>query len=681
MSSSKHSSGGPLFPSLSVAPRLRWWRLACLLLALPFGTGLNAQVLDPSTPLTPREGDPNFDPNENRRARAQEQREEILDTFGIFLYQVDNPNVEKNWRDSLLDGFQLYEPDRKVAYDYATIGQRGGAAYPLRYTPITRRGTAIGLRQFDLYTLNGENLDYYRLEHPFTYLGYVRESEQEDYWVKAKFSRNFADGVNLILDYTRISQQGTQDQYPGQNLRNTHVGTGLSVRPSGSRYSGFFSFTANTYEQLQNGGIVAESFANIGNGGEVDNIRNLTPYLENTRLRHSNRELMATQYLQFGGQRDSLSGLERRAFTLRHRLRYDASRYRVTSEATEQDTANFYRRFPALLIDPRGVRNQISHRVLENDFSISTFRRGQSGNRASVQRDVLELGLTHLYHRILQDGDSTVNNLLAHGKIGLRPNDRLNLLISGQLNIVGQVGDYRIEGEGTLDLGVGGVLELRALNQLYAPDLVQQVYRLNGETLWNNRFGKVLEARLEGAYTLPLVRIRAGLAYTLLTNYVYFNAEGVPTQASDVNSLLQLTAERDFSFGRWRVANRVLLQEVDQDVFRLPRLYGEHSFYYAGKWFKVLNVNVGFDLRYASGFRPYYYNPVVQQFQLQEGQSTGFQYQIDPFFSMRVTRFRFFIKYNQLNTTWDAERLLYLVADHPYPDAAIRFGVTWRLLD
>lgn len=654
-----------------------------LLFALFFlsGTVLFGQILDPSSDGRPRSGDPDFDASTDRRAGPQEQRETIVDTFGIFNYLVDNPNSENSWRDSLLDQFQRYEPDRKPDFDYATTGTRGGAAYPLRYQPITRTGTTVGFRQFDLYQLTGENLEYYRLEHPFTYLGHVRESEQEDNWTTAKFSRNFAAGVNLLLDYTRISQQGTQDQYPNQNLRNTHVATAMSIRPPGSRYSGFFSFAANTYEQLQNGGVIDSSFLNNVDGGEVNNLQNLETFLEETRLRYSYRELMATQYLQFGGKRDSLTGNERRAFTLRHRFRLDSRRYRVSAEETTTDTSAFFRRFPDMYTDIRGVRNQIEHRIIENDITLSTFRRGQSGDRATVQKDVLEAGLTHQLHRIQQDGDSTVNNLIAHARIGLRPSDRLSLLVNAQLNLVGQTGDYRLSGEGTLDLGKAGKLELKALNQLYAQDVVTQNFRLNGENVWNNDFGKTLELRLEGAYTLPVVKIRAGLAYSLLTDYVYFNAEGRPEQSNGVNSLLQLTAERDFSFGRWNLNNRLLLQEADQDVFRLPRLYGEHSFYYSGKWFKVLNVNLGFDIRYASGFRPYYYNPVVQQFQLQEDRQTGFQYQIDPFFSMRVTRFRFFAKYVQLNNLWNSDGLLYLTSDYPYPDEALRLGVSWRLLD
>jgi len=221
------------------------WTLTLLLLTLACTSG-RAQIIDPSSPTRPVQGDPDFDAGEERRAGPQDQRAAIVDTFGIFTYRVDNPNSENSWRDSLLDQFQRYEPNRKVAFDWATIGQQGGAAYRLRYEPIRRYGTEIGLRQFDLYQVEGRTLDYYRLQYPFTYLNYFRGSEQEDYQVNAKFSRNFADGVNLLVDYTRLSQQGRNDQYPGQNLRNTHVATGLSIRPSGSRYSGFFSFAANT---------------------------------------------------------------------------------------------------------------------------------------------------------------------------------------------------------------------------------------------------------------------------------------------------------------------------------------------------------------------------------------------------------------------------------------------------
>ncbi len=648
-----------------------------MLLLLLCGTCVHAQILDPSETGRLDPDDPDYDASSARRGSPQQQRVIEPDTFGIYLYGADNPNREVSFSDSLLSGFQQYEPDRRVPFDYATLGQLGSAAYPLRYEPEYRRGLEIGMRQFDLYRLNVENLDFYRLQRPFTYLRYLRGSEQQDGMLETRFSRNFADGVNLLLGYDRIFQVGEQDQYPGTAVRNTNVAVGISVRPSGSRYSGYFSYVANTFENEQNGGIAEFQETDIG---EIDNPGVLTPYLDETFIRHAYREAAATQYLQFGATRDTLTGRERRAFTLKHQLRIQRQSFRMTSIRMATDT-NFYYRYEGLELDDRGLRSQITDNVISNEVGFSTFRRSRSANRETVQRDLLALSLTHQHHRIGREtGDSTVQFLIANGSVGLRPSDLLSLQVNGQLNLVGQVGDYRIAAEGELDLGVAGKLELGAVNQLYAPDLIQRTYLLNGREYYDLDFGKTLELRVEGAYTLPFLGIRAGLAYSVLTNYIYRDEAGIPRQSDGPNSILQLTAERNFTFGAYRIDNRILLQEADQSVFRLPRLYGEHSLYFSGKWFGVLNVNLGADVRYVSGFTPQYYNPILQQFHLQDYQATPFSVQVDPFFSLRVTRFRFFVKYIQAQTLLN-DRYLFLTAEHPYPDGAVRLGVSWRLLD
>ena len=648
-----------------------------LLLTFFCGSLLYGQVLDPSDTGQLDPDDPDYDAASARRGTPQLQRVIEPDTFGIFLYEADNPNRERSFTDSLLNGFQVFEPDRRVRFDYATLGQLGSASYRLRYEPEFRQGLEVGLRQFDLYRLNADNLEFFRLQRPFTYIRYLRGSEQQDGMLETRFSRNFADGVNLLLGYDRIFQLGTQDQYPGSAVRNTNVTVGVSVRPPGSRYSGFFSYTANTFENEQNGGIAEYQEEDVG---EIDNPGLLTPFLDETFIRHAYREASATQYLQFGASRDSLTGRERRAFTLKHQLRIRKQFFRMTSIRTVTDSF-FYNRFPTLDLDARGLRSLIRDDVISNEVGFSTFRRDRSASRETVQRDLISLGLQHQYHSLGREtADSTTHFLLATGSVGLRPSDRLRLQVDGQLNLIGQVGDYRIAAEGELDLGVAGKLELSAVNQLYAPDLIQRAYYLNDAAFYRTDFGKTLELRVEGAYTLPFLGIRAGLAYNVLTNYIYRDDTGVPRQSNGPHSILQLTAERNFAFGAYRLDNRVLLQEADQTVFRLPRLYGEHSLYYAGKWFGVLNVNLGADIRYASGFRPRYYNPILQTFQLQERQSTAFAVQVDPFFSLRVTRFRFFVKYIQAQTLLNNE-LLFLTAEHPYPDAAVRLGVSWRLID
>ncbi|MEL6277046.1 MAG: putative porin, partial [Bacteroidota bacterium] len=217
--------------------------------------------------------------------------------------------------------------------------------------------------------------------------------------------------------------------------------------------------------------------------------------------------------------------------------------------------------------------------------------------------------------------------------------------------------------------------------QLTTPTVIDQQFILTEQSLYRNNFAKSLTTSLEGAITLPVVNIRLGVAYHLVTNYIYYDSTGFARQTSTAQNIVQLSAVKDLRLGSFNINNRLLLQTVDDAFIRLPNLVGEHSFFFGGKWFGVLNVNLGVDVRYFNGFKPYYYNSLTRQFQLQDRQTTEFFLQVDPFFSMRVTRFRFFIKYNQLNSAWDREKFLYLTADNPYPDGAIRFGVSWRLVD
>ncbi len=639
---------------------------------------VNAQVVDPTDLRRFDADDPDADPNPRNRG-PRDQRVIEKDTFGIFAFSANNPNEETAFTDSLLQGWQRYERDRKTEFSYANLGIQGSAAHPLQYQAQQRNGLDLGFHHFDLYQLDGNNMSFFRQQRPYTQLQFVQGSEQRDLLLDATFSRNFSDGVNFVLDYRRNSQRGRADQYPNQNLRNTNLSTGLWINHPGGKYDVFLSHASNTYEQQQNGGVVSIP----ERGGDFFTPFSARVFLEDAFLRQSHREWMATQYWQFGGRTDSL-GRYRRAFTLSHQFRANNIAHRTTvpfAGFNSPDTA-FYNRFTDLLVDERGQRNRLTHQTFQNSFRLSTFRRsGGKAGQASVQKDVLEVGLTHQIHRLRQEPrDSTINNLLLTAKLGFRPSDKLRFVAEGQLNLLDQLGDYRIKAVGALSLGKAATLDLLFLNQLYTPSVMAQQYWLNGSRLYFNNFNKTLENRLEGGISLTLLKLRLGLAYNLLTNYIFWDVNGLPSQAAELQNILQLSAQRNFRFGRLHLDNKILLQATNQAVIPLPKLLGQHSLYLDAKWFKVLNVNVGIDFRFFDRFSPYYFNPVLQQFQLQAEQENDFYLEADAFFSMRVRTFRFFIKYVQINQLWD-DRLLSLVANYPYPDGATRIGISWRLLD
>ncbi len=602
------------------------------------------------------------------------------DTFGVFSFLVDNPNQETPFSDSLLGNyFRQYDPARKRDLDLGHLGNLGSAHQPVFFQTILRNGFDVGLHQYDVYMTRAADLPFYRLEKAYTNVGYTQGSEQSDGYFTAQFSRNFADGLNFSIDYNNISQIGRQDQYPNQNTRNTALATGLWLHGKGGRYDGFLTFASNTIEQEDNGGLLQEP----ARGTTFESPSTATVFLEDGQTRHAHREWQYRHYYRFGGEADS-TGRQRRAFTLSHQVNFLNSKYKFTDAYAVEDDS-FYNWFPQFKTDERGARFFLSHTAVENRFTISTskLRDGKKANVAREQRDLLEAGLTHIYHRVLQEGapDTVLNNLMLNGRWLIQPGQRLRFEAYGHLNLWDNGGDYRVGGELALDFGKVGALKIQAYNQLYSANLLQYRYFLTQKQLWENGFKQTLETNLRATYSLPAIQLEIGGGYSLLNQFIYYDAFGIPQQTALPVSVLQLVIRKNFKLWRFHLDNTVALQKATEDVIRLPEVLGKHSLYYAGTWFKVLDVQLGADLRWNTDYYANYYNPFTGQFHLQNQQETRLYPALDAFFSMRVRSFRAFLKWENLGSVLVPDRLYYQTAYYAFPDAAIRWGIKWRLVN
>ena len=122
-------------------------------------------------------------------------------------------------------------------------------------------------------------------------------------------------------------------------------------------------------------------------------------------------------------------------------------------------------------------------------------------------------------------------------------------------------------------------------------------------------------------------------------------------------------------------------QTASEDVIRLPSIYSKHSLYYSDKWFKVLLVRFGVDLRFNTSYFSDYYNPLTGQFQLQDTQETEFYPSLDAYFSMRVNKFRAFFKWENFSNIWITDRLFYQTAFYGHRNGSFRLGIEWRFID
>ena len=619
---------------------------------------------------------PSDDPSQGESGAFLEEEYDDRDTFGVFSFLSTNPNQETPFADSLLSKYyQQYDPTRYQSWDYANLGIVGSAHLPLVYESRFRKGLDVGYHQYDLYLRPANQLPYYRLEKAYSNMAFMQGAEQSDAQLTAQFSRNFASGLNYSLDYARISQQGTLNHYPHQKNRITALAMGMWLHSKNDRYDGFFAFAANTVEHEDNGGVTLEPDLN----GDAGTLSSAQVNLNEAQTRHAHREYAYTHYYRFGGGEDTITYQPKRAFTLSHVARYQRSQYKYFDEALDSE-ASYYQSFQ---VDPRGIRHFLQHNQLQNDFRLSTFKlRADSTSKERKQRDLLELGLSHTLHNLNQEqGDTVINNLFASGQLNFNPNDRLRVEAYAHLGLWGNAGDYRASGTFFFDLQKLGSLRVEAVNQLYNPTFTQHRFVVSQQYIWQNDFKKTLETSLIGTYALPKFNFSVTGGYHLLSNYIYYDSLGQAVQTGVPASIFQLIVQKDFQVWKLHLDNTVALQQSTEDFLRLPGIYGKHSFYYLGKWFGVLNVKIGGDLRFNNTYNGYYYHPLTGQFQLENQQSIDLYPAIDAFFALRVTRFRAYIKYENLMSLWNKDQFYYQIAGYGQPVAALRFGIKWRFVD
>lgn len=617
-------------------------------------------------------------PGTVNRQQGLDQLDVLIDTFEVFYLYADNPNLELPHADTTLGNyFRQYDPMRKRDYDYRNLGVLGSAHEPIVFEAADRQGFEVGLDQYELYFMRSEDFPYYRVEKPFSVFGYTLGSEQADSYTQARFARNFANGLSYNLHYDRITQFSRNSQYPNQNNRSTAFVNGIRYQGPDGRYDGFFNVAANSIETEDNGGVVVEPALD----GDFSSPNAAEVLLGDARSRHAHREYTYTHYYRFGGGQDT-TGRQQRAYTLGHRIAYQGSTYRF-SDVYNPEQDSFYVRYPAFLPDVRGARFSLRHRKLENDFRLATFKlRTQGGRDALKQRDLIEVGAVHTLHLVdFDNADTTLNNLFLTGRYRLNPSDRLLVDLRARLGLLANAGDYRLGGQLFFDLKKAGQLELEGVNQLYSPSLMQHRLSISEQQVYRNAFNRTLSTTLRGRYRLPAFQFAAEARYHLLNNFIYFGADGLPQQTGVPVSVGQLIVEKNFRL-MWNLHldNLVALQQSSQDVLRLPTVFGKHSFYYDGRWFQVLDVRLGVDLRYNSAFFANYYNPATGQFQLQDTQEVAFYPAADVFFSMKVTKFRAFVKWEN-GTAAFTDDFFYQTALYPHPRAVVRIGIRWQFLN
>jgi hypothetical protein len=198
---------------------------------------------------------------------------------------------------------------------------------------------------------------------------------------------------------------------------------------------------------------------------------------------------------------------------------------------------------------------------------------------------------------------------------------------------------------------------------------------------WKNNFNKTYELKLGAIYDNPYRKFKAGFKYSIITNYIYWNEESLPAQASSEFSVAQVFLKKDFKFGGLNIQNALLFQQSTTDIFmHVPLVSTRNTIFIQGLYAKVLTFQFGFDLRYDTEYYADYYSPALGMFYVQHKEKIGDYPWLDAFVNLKIKRTRFYVKYSNMGTMMVRGRH-FATPGYPAQIATASFGLSWTFYD
>lgn len=589
--------------------------------------------------------------------------------------------------DTSLNGVQNFSPLIQPQHPTISLGNLGLAAKPLLFEPAKTIGFNAGFHSLDYYAMGIDDIRYYQARSPFTSLYYMNGTLKEQI-LKVIHSQNIRKNWNFGANFNRIGSNGFYS-----NQRGDHLNAALFTwyQSKNKRYNILANGIFNTLKASENGSVVNDSIYNQ-KGTIIPRDAEAVRLTGAKQLYRKNMVFIKQTY--FVGRIDSTQQNVSKNILPTNKIAYsflyDKNTYAFQKDGTDDGTV-----LPTPLISQGFTNDSTAVNHIQNEFVYSFFLRSKS---SVIKNEVkVDAGIRHDYYSLKQfayknkdtlfyNYNTAFQNITLLGSAGYRFSNKMDLNVDLQQIIQGRnIGDFLYEAKSNVLLSkVAGRIAMGAYMQNKSPEEIYRHY-FGNYYKWQNSFDRTKIANLSFNYINDKFKIDVGASYYLVSKYLYFVQDGahgiLPQQQSGSINLLKLSLAKKFKLGSFNMENYVAYQKTDNNaVLRTPEIYTFNSIYYAKKWFKVLDINIGFDVRYNTTYSAYSYSPAASQFYVGDALVFDSKPIVDVWVKANLRRANLFVKYDYANQGILSQGY-YTVNRYPMQDALIKFGVSWNFYD
>ena len=640
--------------------------------------------------------------------------------IGLYSWKIDSRfgNVTFVPVDTLTHAFQNTNDTGGMTGQYNYLGNLGSPRLSRLFFDRRDASQFFFTDPYDLTVLRPEDIIFTNTLSPFTNLSYYKtfDSRNGEERFKSYFAINANKrfGVGFYIDY--LYGRGL---YASQSTAFFNGGLFASYR--GDKYNMHFIFNNDNLKMAENGGIADDRYItnplDMAEGKKEYKSYDIPTNLNKVWNHNTSYHVFMTQRYNLGFHKEKTDSVTKDSVRIIqefvpvtsfiHTLQVDLNGRKYISYDDEQNQKYFEHNCLGTDSIDKPRRSSIKNTIgisLHEGFN----KWAKAGLTAFMSYEYRNFTLTDTTDvpKERRLGHYKESVLSIGGELSKRQGKLLHYNILGELAIAGEdAGQFNIEGNGDLNIPLfGDTIRLEANAFIKNQNPVFYFRHFHSKHYWwnNDDLSKIMRTRLEGKLSFDKwgTTLRAGVEN--IKNYTYLANTSVPVKDNEGKILsfknnaaveqytgniqvLSAVLQQKLKFGILHLDGEVAYQKSSkQDILPLPELsmYG-NLYIKTGLAKKVLQLELGADVRYFTKYYAPDYSPAIGQFYNQNPEDKieiGSYPIVNVYANLHLKRTRFFVMMYHINQGSGSSR--YFLAPHyPINPRTIKFGLSWNFFD
>lgn len=384
-----------------------------------------------------------------------------------------------------------------------------------------------------------------------------------------------------------------------------------------------------------------------------------------------------------------------------HTVKFD--NYRRIYEAY-QTPADYYLNeyYDAGRLTGDSIYDQTKHWHMKNTFAIAMLEGFNKWAKAGLKA-FASYDLRHYELPTMEGGFGKYNEhvLSVGGQLSKQEGKTLHYNAVAEIGLTGvDAGTLAIDGNVDVNIPfLGDTLQVRgdAFFHRETPSFYYRNYHAR-HLWWENDLDKTIHTRIMGTLSFPKTRTKLRVAVDEIKNYTYFSQSyditekglrtGVmvtPMQESGGINLLTAQLEQNFRLGILNWENLFTYQHSSKEsVLPVPAFNAYTNLYIKFKVVKVLNVDLGADMRYFTSYEAPDYSPYMGQYTVQgNGENNvkiGNYPIVNVYANVHIKHTRFFVMMSHINAG-QGDKNYFFAPHYPMNERVFRIGVSWNFFN